>query len=184
MLAALRALDAPVLGEDDVPDALRQRQRDVWTQLIEPAAVARDGVPPPIEVRLPASSGGKLEVELTVEGGETTRWTADIARLRSVEREGGRRQFAARMRLRSTRDAGRITRCQCDMVARPRGLVISAPTKSIRARRASATGASSCPSCVEQRRSWGSGDRDLGRRWMDRRRGGRTVSTRRCWRRY
>ena len=183
VLAALRALGAPVVGEDDVLDALRQRQRDLWTQLIEPAAVARDGVPPAIEVRLPGSAGGKLEVELTVEGSETTRWTADIARLpsvRSAKVDG--EQFVSRaLKLRTKRLPDGYHRLSVrHRSSTAECLVISAPTKCYAGATSERDWGVFLPLyALHSRRSWGSGDfGDLGRLadWTAEL-GGRTVST-------
>ena len=183
VLAALRALGAPVLGEVDVPDALRQRHRDLWTQLIEPAAVAWDGLAPPIEVRLPGPASGKLEVELTIESGETIRWTADIARLRPVRsaKVDGEQFVSRAMRLRSKRLPDGYHRLS---VRHGRSsaecLVISAPTKCYAGAKGERDWGVFLPLyALHSTRSWGSGDfGDLGRLadWTAEL-GGRTVST-------
>lgn len=183
VLAALSALGASVKSEGDVPAALRQRQRQMWTQLIEPAAVAWDGVAPVLEVRLPATASGKLEVELTLEGGKTTRWTADIARLRSTgsAKVDGEQFVARNLPLKAKRlpdgyhrlsvRHGRAT-AEC--------LVISAPTKCYAGAAGERDWGVFMPLyALHSEQSWGSGDfGDLGRLadWTAEQ-GGRTVST-------
>lgn len=183
VLAALRALGAPIKGERDVPAAVRQRQREMWTQLIEPAAVAWDGAAPTFEVRLPAAASWKLEVELTLEGGKTTRWTADVGRLRLTgsAKVDGERFVARELRLRAKRlpqgyhrlsvRHGRTT-AEC--------LVIAAPTKCYTGAAGEREWGAFLPLyALQSERSWGSGDLgDLGRLadWVAEL-GGRTVST-------
>lgn len=183
VLAALRALGAPIESEDDVPAALRQRRREMWTQMIGPAAVAWDGAPPALDVRLPASASGKLDVELTLENGETKRWTADVTRLRSTgsaKVDGA--QFVARalpLKAKRLPDGyhrllvrhGRAT-AEC--------LVISAPTKCYTGTAGERDWGVFLPLyALHSERSWGSGNfGDLGRLadWTAEL-GGRTVST-------
>jgi len=183
VLAALRALGARIESEDDVPAALRERQREMWTQLIEPAAVAWDGEAPALEVRLPASASGKLDVELTLEDGRTTRWAADIGRLRTIAsaKVDGEHFSARALTLKAKRlpdgyhrlsvRHGRDT-AEC--------LVISAPTKCYTGAAGERDWGVFLPLyALHSERSWGSGDfGDMGRLadWTAEL-GGRTVST-------
>jgi 4-alpha-glucanotransferase len=94
LLAALRVLGAPVDGPADVAGALRERRLALARRPLEPVVVAWDGRPGPIEVRLPAGSGGSarsggsapsggsrpsarstVRCRLEIEGGEAREWT-------------------------------------------------------------------------------------------------------------
>jgi 4-alpha-glucanotransferase len=68
LLAALRALGAPVATPEDVPAAWRERRQFLYRRVMEPVTVAWDGAPPEIKVCLPAgtadtASTGRLEME-------------------------------------------------------------------------------------------------------------------------
>jgi len=54
VLAALRALGAPVNGAADVSAAYRQRHQSLWQQLIEPVLVVWQNQPLKLQLRLPA----------------------------------------------------------------------------------------------------------------------------------
>src|SRR5258706_2720172 len=54
VLAALRALGAPVNGFADVSAAYRQRRQSLWQQLIEPVLVVWHNQPLKLQLRLPA----------------------------------------------------------------------------------------------------------------------------------
>ena len=70
LLAALRALGAPVVAARDMPQAIRARQRELWEWRLEPVLVAWEGRLPAIELRLPAGSArGRAELTLEFEGG-------------------------------------------------------------------------------------------------------------------
>ena len=183
VLAALRALGAPVQNENDLSTALRQRQRELWMRLIEPVAVAWDGAAPVLELRLPAAVSGKLEVELIREDGETTRWTGDIARLRATAtaKVDGEQFVARELRLKARRLPNgyhrlsvRHGRANADC------LIVSAPTKCYTGATGERHWGVFLPLyALHSERSWGSGDfGDLGRLadWTADL-GGRTVST-------
>ncbi|HEY8766904.1 MAG TPA: 4-alpha-glucanotransferase, partial [Dehalococcoidia bacterium] len=97
LVDALRALGADVEGKGDIDDALRHRQRELLSRLVEPVTVAWDGTPPEIKVRLPAGAGSTIEAELALEGGEARRWTAAVESLPATGRARIRRdQFVSR----------------------------------------------------------------------------------------
>jgi 4-alpha-glucanotransferase len=75
LLAALKALGAPVTAPDDVPAALRERRQSLYRRVMEPVTVAWEGTPSEIKVCLPAgtadaASTGRLELE----SGESHDW--------------------------------------------------------------------------------------------------------------
>jgi 4-alpha-glucanotransferase len=94
LLAVLRSLGAPVLTLNDVPSAWRERQQELWQRPLEPVAVAWDGEPPTIKVRLPSNvADASLNCCLDLETGEQQQWKwrgADIPVLETAEVEGAR----------------------------------------------------------------------------------------------
>lgn len=76
LLGVLRALDAPLDGMADVPEALAFRREDLADRPIEPVIVAWDGRVPEIDVRLPG--GGSAACHLDLEGGERRGWGVDL----------------------------------------------------------------------------------------------------------
>lgn len=76
LLGVLRALDAPLDGMADVPEALAFRREELAERPIEPVIVAWDGRVPEIEVRL--SGGGSAACHLDLEGGERRGWGVDL----------------------------------------------------------------------------------------------------------
>jgi 4-alpha-glucanotransferase len=53
LLAALKAIGAPVEGPEDLFDAHRSRVRELWERPLEPVLIAWGGRPDPIRLRLP-----------------------------------------------------------------------------------------------------------------------------------
>jgi 4-alpha-glucanotransferase len=105
MLAALRALGAPVEEPDDLPGAVRARRSERWAEPIDPVVVLWDEAPAAqgtAEVRLLAGEAdAAVECELELEDGSTRAWSVraeDLEALRAVEVEG-RAHLAARLRL-------------------------------------------------------------------------------------
>jgi 4-alpha-glucanotransferase len=182
VIAALRALGAPIERESDVADALRLRKRELWTRLVEPVAVARDGVAPVIQVRLPESARDKLEVELLLEGGENQRWTSDASRLKVSDRaEIDRETYVVReLRLKPRRLPEGYHRLHLRIGSESAEcLLVSAPTKCYTDTLEKWWGVFLPLYGLHSDNSWGSGDfGDLGRLadWTVEL-GGRTVST-------
>ena len=86
VLLILRALGAPAETTADIADALRERRQGIWARGVEPVAVAWDGQPIGIELRLPATSAdGTLRCNLELETGDNHAWTCDVAGLPVVE---------------------------------------------------------------------------------------------------
>lgn len=71
LLAVIGALDANVQTLDDVPGALAERKLSKLRQGIEPVIIAWDGVPPTIELTVPASEAkGTIHCTVELESGE------------------------------------------------------------------------------------------------------------------
>ncbi|MEO8457206.1 MAG: 4-alpha-glucanotransferase [Chloroflexota bacterium] len=161
VLAALKALGAPITAEGDVANAVVERQRELWLQMIEPVAVAWDGVAPAIEVRLPVSAKGTLHIEMMLETGETTRWNADISRLRVTDRAeiAGDYYVARTLVLKPKRLPEAYHRLSVRLGRRTaEALVISAPTKCYAGEGEPAWGVFLPLYALQSERSWGSGD--------------------------
>jgi len=164
VLSVLRALDVPIGGFADVGDALRVRRRELWSRRVEPVAVAWDGQPAGIDLRLPAASAdGVLRCNLELETGESRAWTCDVADLPVVESamvEGVRHQaMRLALPLRLPRGYHRLT---LELGARQsETMVISAP---VRANAPQEGHAGKCWGvfmplyALHSRRSWGAGD--------------------------
>jgi len=92
LLAILQSLGAPIATPQDVPTALRQRQQELWQRPLEPVAVAWDGEPCSVRVRLCSSAADALlKCHLKLETGEQQRWErsgADLPVAETVEIEG------------------------------------------------------------------------------------------------
>lgn len=94
LLEALRALGVPIHRADDVAGALRERRLAMWSSGLEPVAVAWDGKPGEIAIRLEASQArGRAHCWIELETGEGI-WGVsqleDIPTARSVRLEGKR----------------------------------------------------------------------------------------------
>lgn len=94
LLSVLQSLGAPVATLQDVPSAWRERRQAQWQRMLEPVAVAWDGGPPIIHIRLPsATAEANLIGHLTLETGEQRSWKwcgVDLPVLRSEDMEGTR----------------------------------------------------------------------------------------------
>lgn len=82
LLAVLRLLGAPLRSWSDAPEASRQRRLFLWNQLLEPVAVAREGEPAVVSLRLPMKEIPRFgSARLTLENGPTRRFWFNLARL-------------------------------------------------------------------------------------------------------
>lgn len=71
LLSILKALGAPLERLEDVPLALRERQRELWQRPLEPVTVTWNGDLSSLRLRLPASlAEATLACHLTMENGE------------------------------------------------------------------------------------------------------------------
>lgn len=76
LLAVIQLFGIPIKKLKEIPDALRERQQQNCTRVVEPVTVAWGGGPARVELRLPADeSTGPLECSLTLEDRQTLRWT-------------------------------------------------------------------------------------------------------------
>jgi 4-alpha-glucanotransferase len=79
LLAVLRASGADVASEADAPRALAERKNALWQRRVEPVVVAWDGVPPTIQVRLPADlASSTIRCSLGTESGRNYVWKVPV----------------------------------------------------------------------------------------------------------
>src|SRR5690242_12408039 len=133
LVAILRALGAPIDGLGDVPSAWRERRQAEWRRPLAPVAVAWDGEPAGLELRLPlAQSAQSVACRLELEGGEKRDWTCDLARLRTLRTAEveGVRYAAKRLSLPGKQPCGyhRLSVQLPDQTAE--ALVVSAPGRA------------------------------------------------------
>jgi 4-alpha-glucanotransferase len=77
-IAVLRALGAPIEGAADASDALRERQAELATRVVEPVLVAWDGALDEVVVRPPTA--GRVRVGVALEGDdEPATWVSVVA---------------------------------------------------------------------------------------------------------
>ena len=92
LLALLKALGAPVDNLQDAPAAVRERRQTLWQHTTEPVAVAWEGQPLMIKVRLPYPvEDTRLIGNLTLENGERESWiwhSADLPGKQAIDIEG------------------------------------------------------------------------------------------------
>ncbi len=69
LLAVLAALGARVDTPDDLEDAVRERQRELWGRLAEPVTAVVVGNALEISLRVPAWAVGRARASITIEGG-------------------------------------------------------------------------------------------------------------------
>lgn len=80
VLAILRALGAPVERLEDVREALRERRREIWSELAPPVHVAWEAESSAIELHLPAGGAdGRLRGTLRLEDREVRSWRVELA---------------------------------------------------------------------------------------------------------
>ena len=86
LLAVVRALGVPVESIEDVPGARRERRESYWRQPLEPVAVAWDGTPAEIDLRLPSDrASGTAACHLKLETGEVREWGIDLSQLPTIQ---------------------------------------------------------------------------------------------------
>lgn len=71
VVAALRALGAPLAGAGGAAEALRARAREIWCRTLEPVQVVWQGRRAALSVRQEAGRPSQLPAQLTLETGET-----------------------------------------------------------------------------------------------------------------
>ncbi|HEY4591697.1 MAG TPA: 4-alpha-glucanotransferase, partial [Thermoanaerobaculia bacterium] len=91
LFGTLRALQVPVDGFADIPEALAERRQELARRLLEPVIVAWNGHAPGIELR-PGTAGGSLAYHLDLESGERRAQMVDLQSLPEIApREGSPR---------------------------------------------------------------------------------------------
>jgi 4-alpha-glucanotransferase len=180
LLGVLRTLGAPIEGEADVAEALRQRKHALRTRPIEPVVVAWHGTPAAVTLRLPAAQGSRrLSCCLTWEDGQERSWTTAIDDLKTTERvkSEGQAIVAKRLPLPGERPSG-YHRLRVEGAGEPLETLVIAAEEQV------CTGADAgrdrlwglfCPPyALHRETSWGAGDfADLEALmgWVERRRG-------------
>ena len=84
LVAALRALGAPLDGSGGAAEALRARRRELAGRRLEPVVVAWRGEEPAAALLLPAGADGRLDCRLELEDGEAAEWSAEAGELAAV----------------------------------------------------------------------------------------------------
>ena len=169
LLAVLKALGAQVEGDGDVAEATRGRRHALRSRRIEPVAVAWDGTPPALLLRIPESlASSTLDCRLTDEEGAERSWTVAVADLDPSETESSRadRLAAGRLTLPGPLPSGYHRLTVRFPGAEAACLVIAAPTRAYAGSGESAdrTWGLFCPlHALHRGSSWGAGDfSDLG----------------------
>lgn len=181
LLAILGALGAPIHGVANAPDALRERRLRQWQRALEPVAVAWNGRPGEIGLRLEAKRAqGPAHFRISSETGEEFEWESRLENLpteQAVTLEGQR--YLLKRILTGQRLAPGYHRLQ---VQTREGvfdsLVISAPPRAY-VRPEKTWGVFVPLYALHSRASWGAGDfSDLGafQKWVAQL-GGRAVAT-------
>jgi 4-alpha-glucanotransferase len=152
LLAALRALEAPVETMADLPEALRSRSEELGERAVEPVVVAWDGRAREIDLRL----GGRgairsVACHLDLENGERRGWVLDLESL--PESAEGVRRLALPESLPPGYHSLRIEAGGKSHET----LVISAPSRAYNDRR-SLWGVFLPLYALQTERSWGAGD--------------------------
>jgi len=128
LLAVLRALQAPVEGMADVPEALRERREELDRRAVEPVTVAWDGHAPSIEL-YPANGGGSLAYHLDLESGERRAQMVDLQSLPEVAPREGSSRPGRRLTLAEPLPPG-YHRLTVEIGGRAsESLILSAPTR-------------------------------------------------------
>ena len=169
LMAVLRALGVPVGTHHDILAALRERRQAPWKRGVEPVAVAWEGAPGELELRLPGdTASGHLAAHLTLAAGDVLSWGLDLGSLQTLQaiQIEGVRYVSKRIMLPVPLPWGyhRLT------LETPGGLheavIISAPAKAfapLGKQRDKAWGVFVPLYALHSQRSWGGGDfRDLG----------------------
>jgi len=161
LLAALRSLGAPVVTLQDVPAAWRERQQAQWQRPLDPVAIAWDGGPPVIRVRLPSAAAEAILIGcLTLETGEQERWEwrgTDLPTLETAE-VAGTRYIVKRLRLLSRLPWG-YHRLTLELAGKcEEALIISAPVKTYIPPESQVWGTFLPLYALHTQQSWGSGD--------------------------
>jgi 4-alpha-glucanotransferase len=157
LLSVLRALQAPVEGMADVPEALRERRDELARPLQEPVVFGRDGNAPAIELR-PGAAGGSLAYHLDLENGERRAQILEIASLPEVAPAEGSPYPGRRLSLPEPLPFGYHRRTVDADGRAEETLVISAPTRCFAGDGRPLWGVFLPLYALRTARSWGAGD--------------------------
>ncbi|MEW6298559.1 MAG: 4-alpha-glucanotransferase [Thermodesulfobacteriota bacterium] len=161
LVRALQAAGAPVEKLADVPPALRARSQELWRRLCEPVAVAWDGGPATLALRVPAGvpERGRVTTTVEYETGETRDWVSELQQLPvsdTAEVEGVR-YTVRQLRLPDTLPIG-YHRVQVEVPGQAgASLVLSAPRQAFSLRE-KVWGVFLPLYALHSRTSWGAGD--------------------------
>ncbi len=157
LLGVLRALQAPVEGIEDVPEALRERREELERRIIEPVLVAWDGHAPSIELR-PGAGRGSVAYHLDLEGGERRAQIADLESLPETAGAEGSPHPGRRLALPEPLPFG-YHRLTVELGGRTaESLVISAPVRCFTGDGKPLWGTFLPLYALRTSRSWGAGD--------------------------
>lgn len=108
MLSVLKILDAPLEKMTDLPDALRQRRKELWQRRMDPVLIVWDGLPVSFNLRLPAELGeSDVSYHLKLEGGGSREGPCQENRRRATASEfSGERYVRRRLSLPEKVDPG------------------------------------------------------------------------------
>src|SRR5689334_23287101 len=82
LLRMLNVMGVPLERAGDAAGALRERRQELWRRVLEPVALAWDGRPQDVPLRLPGrQAAGRVACRLRLEGGEERRWDAGLDEL-------------------------------------------------------------------------------------------------------
>ncbi len=93
LVVILQALGVEIDRPDQAVDALARTRAAIWRRPLEPCAAVRSGHPAAVTLRMDASAGGRLEVNIALESGGEMRTDEDAGELpvaRATEVDGTR----------------------------------------------------------------------------------------------
>ncbi|HUF53373.1 MAG TPA: 4-alpha-glucanotransferase [Dehalococcoidia bacterium] len=160
VIAVLRGLDVPVESPSEITDVLRARRLELARRVVEPVIVAWDGRLRNADLRLPSHVSGRLDLTITLEGGDHHIQHLDVGSLpRTAENDfDGRRfitrQFSVPRRLPTGYHGLRLRGARTSASA----LVISAPTRAYSGGKKNQWGVFLPLYALHTSRSWGAGN--------------------------
>jgi 4-alpha-glucanotransferase len=160
VIAVLRGLNVPVESPSEIADVLRARRLELARQIVEPALIAWDGRLRDVDLELPSHVSGDLELEISLEGGETFGQNLDIESLKPTHESNfeGRRFVTRRFSLRRRLPMGYHNLRLRGARTRARALVISAPTRAYSGVKSREWGVFLPLYALQTERSWGAGN--------------------------
>jgi 4-alpha-glucanotransferase len=157
LFGTLRALQVPVDGFADVPEALAERRQELARRLLEPVIVAWDGRAPSLELR-PGTAGGSLAYHLDLESGERRAQVMDLASLPEVRPAEAGDRPGRRLTLSEPLPPG-YHHLTVEVAGHSaQSLVISAPTRCFTGDHRPLWGVFLPLYALRTSRSWGAGD--------------------------